>query len=355
MKRYFHTGQLLSSWHNAIVMQRSDEVEQLKEIIDREVLKDLPSYRVSYRLLLVRYYLYNIQLDLANRLITQIRNDNTSATPFEENFFRHSLGIYYFLSGQFRDCIEILTAIDSSHYTEQEYYYHLAIAYHAIHSNTTAYYYGEKALHYFRQTLNMLRIIDTESLMLIQLNMSDASNFPEIVSRYHNLIKTCDLCQAEDRKSKLIHNLAFEHLKRGDYVESCTLFQQVMQLMDKENSVYLSTLDCYITAANRGNILPSSELLQLAKYGHKLAAERKDKRMIDFKLQLYLLQNQMPQYYQCIEEEALPLFRSSGDNYSIERYERKLLDFYLEQNDQARALHYALSLIEAQSQNYKDY
>lgn len=355
LDRYHLTGQKLSAWHNAIVMQRSGEVERLKIEIDQEILKDLPSYHISYRLLLVRYYLYNIQLDLAHKLITRIRNDHAPYTLYEKNFFRHSLGIYYFLNGQYRDCIDILTAIDQTHYTEQEYFYHLAIAYHSIHSNTTAYYYGEKALQYFRQTLNVLRMIDTESLMLIQLHLSESSNFSELVQKYHNLIKTCDLCHAVDRKSKLIHNLAFEYLKRGDYDKSYSLFQQVIEVLDTHGSLYLSTLDCYITAAYHGNLLPMAEMLRLSRYGLKLATGSKDKRVIDFKLQLLLLQNKMKDYYSCIKDEALPLFKASGDNYAIERYERKLLTYYSDQNDETQALQFALSLIQAQSENYRDY
>lgn len=64
---------------------------------------------------------------------------------------KNVLGMYYFHNGQYRDCIQILTSIDQSQYNHFEYYYHLALAYHLIHSNIISYYYAEKVLDYFQK------------------------------------------------------------------------------------------------------------------------------------------------------------------------------------------------------------
>lgn len=355
VERFRETQRKLNEWHNAMLMQRTGEAEILKETIERETLRDLPDYKIPYPLLLIRYYLHNNDLKPAYRLIRDIQKDEY-ASPYVRNYFKHLQGIYYFLSGKFLDCIGVLTEIDESEYIEQEYYYHLALAYHSIHSNIIAYYYGEKALQYFRKTLNLVRIIDTETLMLIQLSVNEPHSFKIAKQSYENLIKACDLCGAMDRKYKLLHNLAFEHMRRGMNDEAADLFVQVMELVgDQSHPFYLTVLDCYITSCANAKRLPVSELLALSYQGLTLAREREDNREINFNLLILSLKEDWQPYYRYIEEEALPHFRSNGDTYTIERYERKLMSYYLERGEREKALELSLSIVSSMSSGLEDY
>ncbi|WP_310831005.1 helix-turn-helix domain-containing protein [Paenibacillus pedocola] len=355
IERFHMTQRKLNEWHDAMVMQRTKEAEILKEQIERETLKDLPDYKIPYPLLLTRYYLYNNDLKPASRLIREIGKDEY-ASPYVRNYFKHLQGIYYFLSGKFLECIGVLTEIDEPEYTEQEYFYHLALAYHSIHSNIIAYYYGEKALQYFRKTLNLVRIIDTETLLLIQLSVNEPHYFSIAKQSYENLIKACELCGSIDRKYKLLHNLAFEHMRRGLYDEAADLFEQVMELISgPDHSFYLTVLDCYITSCVGAKRLPVSELLALTYQGLTLATERTDNRAINFNLLMLSLKEDWQPYYRYIEEEALPHFRSNGDTYAIERYERKLLSYYLKSGERDKALDLSLSMIGGMSSGLENY
>ncbi|QSF45350.1 helix-turn-helix domain-containing protein [Paenibacillus tianjinensis] len=355
VERFHKTQRKLNEWHGAMVMQRTEEAETLKAQIEQEPLKDLPDYKIPYPLLLIRSHLYNNDLKPAARLIRDIQKDEY-ASLYVRNYFKHLQGIYYFLSGQFLDCIGVLTEIDESEYTEQEYYYHLALAYHSIHSSIIAYYYAEKALQYFRKTLNLVRIIDTETLMLIQLSVNEPHHFAVAKQSYENLIKACELCGSMDRKYKLLHNLAYEHLRRGLYGEAADLFEQVMELLSgPDHSFYLTVLDCYITSCMGAKRLPVSELLALTYQGLTLARDRKDSRAINFNLLILSLKEDWGPYYRYIEEEALPYFRSNGDTYTIERYERKLLSYYLKSGERDKALELSLTMISGMSSGLEDY
>ncbi|CAH1219254.1 hypothetical protein PAECIP111892_04699 [Paenibacillus auburnensis] len=355
IERFHMTQRKLNEWHDAMVMQRTKEAEILKEQIEQETLKDLPDYKIPYPLLLTRYYLYNNDLKPASGLIRDIGKDEY-ASPYVRNYFKHLQGIYYFLSGKFLECIGVLTEIDEPEYTEQEYFYHLALAYHSIHSNIIAYYYGEKALQYFRKTLNLVRIIDTETLLLIQLSVNEPHYFSIAKQSYENLIKACELCGSIDRKYKLLHNLAFEHMRRGLYDEAADLFEQVMELISgPDHSFYLTVLDCYITSCMGAKRLPVSELLALTYQGLTLATERTDNRAINFNLLMLSLKEDWQPYYRYIEEEALPHFRSNGDTYAIERYERKLLSYYLKSGERDKALDLSLSMIGGMSNGLENY
>ncbi|WP_151737673.1 helix-turn-helix domain-containing protein [Paenibacillus tengchongensis] len=355
VERFRETQRLLNEWHNAMVMQRTQEAESLKRQIEQEALRDLPDYKIPFSLLLIRHHLYNNDLKPAYKLLKEFQKEDY-ASLYVRNYYRHLEGIYYFLSGMFLDCIRVLTDIDESEYTEQEYFYHLALAYHSIHSNMISYYYAEKALQYFHRTLNLIRVIDTETLMLIQLSVNEPHYFAIAKQSYENLIKACDLCGSMDRKYKLLHNLAYEHMRRGLYGEAAGLFGQVMELVNgPDHPFYLTVLDCYITSCAKAGTLPVSDLLAMTYQGLTLAHERKDKREVNFNLLMLSLKEDWKPYYRYIEEEALPYFRSAGDTYTIERYERKLLKHYLETGDQGKALEISLSIIGGVSSGLEDY
>ncbi|USK27839.1 helix-turn-helix transcriptional regulator [Bacillus sp. CMF21] len=350
--RYNKLNEKLTEWHEAMIMQRTQEVEILKNEIEQETLKDLPDYLILYRLLLSKYYLFTNQLEKAKQLIFTLNKQEHSLPAYEQNLLKHVLGIYYFLSAQFNDCIQILKSIDQTQYNHHEFYYHLAIAYHSIHSNITSYYYAEKALHYFRRTLNILRIIDTETIMIAQLNAKELHDFEDTKRKYDSLLKLCDACKAQDRKAKLYHNLAFEHSRRKLYREASDIYQTAMRLISTENPHYLTTFESYLSACHKGKLLPETELISLAKEGLQLCKKRNDRRFVDFQLLLYLFQKQEIRYYQYIESTALNHFRDSGYNILVDHYEKKLFHYFLKHNETEKALNLAESLLKGKRSFY---
>jgi transcriptional regulator with XRE-family HTH domain len=257
VENYHRLSQRLKDWHEAMIMQRMEEADQLKIEIERDPLKEFPDFLLRYQLLLSRYELFNNKLEQTYNRLTSIQRQDLSQSPYDCHLVKHLLGIYYFLTSQFHLCIECLKAIDPAQYNNQEYYYHLALAYHSIHSNITSYYYAEKALSFFRKTLNMLRIIDTETLMLVELNSKELHDFEDTKQKYEILLKSCDTCyNSAERKSKLYNNYAFECFRRKKDQDAALLYEKAMSLLEKQNPFYLIALDGYLQACNRGKLLP---------------------------------------------------------------------------------------------------
>lgn len=352
IKKYHLLKEKLNEWQNILILQHLEEANRLKAEIENEPLKDLPDFQASYKLILTRYFLFMNQTDKANETINDIQYNKLHLTPFEQNYLKHILGIYYFLTGQYRECINILTSIDHSVYHHNEYYYHLALAHHSIHSNIASYYYAEKALAYFQKTLNVLRIIDTETMMLVQLNSRDLHDFVDTKEKYEALIKMCDTCQANDRKSKLIYNLAFEYHRRKKFVEAFTLYGQALNLVDETDPFYTMFLDGYINNAIKGELLTKAELLAHTYKGLKIAKEQKNLPPFYFQLHLHAIQEEEEKYYQLIEEVALPYFRNSGYTILIDHYEKKLFHYLIKTTQNKKALQIAQSIIESHKSYY---
>lgn len=353
--RYQKLQQKLKLWHDTFVMQHHKETEALKIEIEKEPLIQLVDFQVFYQLLSARYYLSHNKIETALLIIQELQKNESSLSPHDRNMLKHVLGMYYFLIGQYGDCIHILNSIDQSQYNQYEYYYHLALAYHLIHSNIISYYYAEKVLHYFRKTLNVIRIIDTEMIMLLQLNAKELHNFDETKERYELLISTCDSINEVDRKSKLLHNLAFEHSKRKNYQEASGLYQEAMKLMDENAPHYLTTLNGYLTTCYKGKLLENEKLLELAQKGLNIAKSTNSYNWIFFELHLYQLnQDEKDQYFEFIETTALPFLKNMGFIMFIEHYERKLFQYYYENGATQKALELANTFIQSRT-NYDDY
>ncbi|CAM3584270.1 helix-turn-helix domain-containing protein [Cytobacillus oceanisediminis] len=350
--RYHDLSKRLNQWHDAMIMQRIPESETLKIELEEETLIHMPEFQVLYRLLSARYYLSVNKLESAFRIIQELQRNETALSPHDRGMLKHVLGIYYFLTGQFLDCISSLTSIDQDQYNHEEYYYHLAIAYHSIHSNITAYYYGKKALQYFQRTLNILRIIDTEMLLIIQLNSKELHDFNETKEKYEQLIKLCDACNSDARKSKLYHNLAFEYFRRKKYRDSAALYKEAIKLTEENAPHYLTALDGYIHTCFKGSLQPKETLIELSEKGLKQAKDLDSYTWIYFQLHLHLLREEEKLYYQLIEETALPYFKNIGYGILIDHYEKKLFHYYSRKGDAQKALELASSFIHKQKSYY---
>jgi HTH-type transcriptional regulator, quorum sensing regulator NprR len=353
-ERYQNLHVKLKLWHDALVMQQDIESESLKNEIEKEILIQLQDFQVYYQLLLARHHLSHHKLDLAQKIIKELQKNESSFSPQDLNMFKHVQGIYYYLTGKYRDCIRILISINQSQYNQFEYYYHLALAYHTVNANIISYYYAEKVLDYFQRTLNIKRIIDTEMMLLIQLNSKEHHDFTETQKRYKKLIRTCDAIKDVERKSKLYHNLAFDLYRRKKYKEASELYKEAINLVDEKTPHYLHSLDGLISACHKGNLLSNENLIELTDKGFKLAKTSESPLWISFQLHLYQLYHEDDQYFQFIETTALPYLRKIGFITLIEHYDKKLFQYYNSRGETKKALEIAQSYMQGRK-SYNDY
>src|SRR5699024_11181977 len=229
---------------------------------------------------------------------------------------KHVYGMYYFNRKQLTQCITTLESIDLGQYHNEEYFYHLALAHHFLLSNTKAYYFASKALDFFHRTYNVSRVIDTEMFMLIQLNVSIPHNFDYTKNKYMELIDMCDTCHDLKRKSKLLHNLAFEYKRRGYFQEAYHHYQEAFKYIDEGDPLYISILDGYIDVCWKGNMLTSEKLLDLCQQGMDLVKNERHNMYFYFKLHSFTIQKKEDQYFQYVEQKMIPHFRKTG--YTME-------------------------------------
>lgn len=317
----------ISHWQDAIIMQLKDEMDQIHNELEQEELIQISEYINWYNLLRARYLLAENKNKEAYKIIKEIQKIEFKLTPFEGNLLKHVLGIYYLAIDDFSKAIETLKNIQNDIYNNPEYYYHLSIAFHSIQSSVLAYYYADKSCQFFKEKNNYLRVIDAEMIMLIQAQ-DDGYN-SEIIKRFENLKKSCDICSAPDRKAKVSHNLGYAYLRIGKYELASMCFKESMLLKDKESSTYLLSLEGYIRSSFEGNLLPNKILLQYVFEGTSLAKMKKQILFIHlFKLLSHLIKSKDDEYHQYLQEHALPMFVNFGYSFLIQRSKKELFNYY---------------------------
>jgi HTH-type transcriptional regulator, quorum sensing regulator NprR len=328
--RYQSLQLKLADWNDAVIMIRSCEIHQLKSEIEKEPLRFLSDFFVQYQLLLARYYLFLDQPEKAKDILDMLEKKNDVSSPFEQNLFLHVKGIYFFSTRKFNSCIQALNQIDDE-YPNSEYYFHLALAYHSIHSNTFAYYYGQRALQFFQKTLNILRVIDSETLILIQLNAKEPFDMEQNKQQYDKLLRLCESVNSKERAHKIHNNLGFEYFRRKRYQESKESYEKALALITEKTpaSYYLVTLSGYILSCMKGYLLSKEELHHLSVKGLTRAKEHQDPSLVFFEIYLLSLKEDEEELYTYIEKTALPHFKCTGSQLMYQHYERKLFLYYV--------------------------
>lgn len=344
IKKLLGVKQQIFKLHEAIIMQSFKDMSQINGELEQEELIQISEYFHMYQLLRARYLLMHHKCQEAYKIIKKIKKIENKLTLFESNLLKHVLGSYYLEKQEYVKAIQILKTIQIQNYNNPEYYYHLAIAYHTIQSPVLAYYYADKSHNFFHDINNYLRVIDAEMLMIIQVEDDDGNE--EIINRYKKLIISCELCNAPERKAKVLHNLAAEYYRRKDYKQASTFYKESMSLKNLDSPVYLLSLEGFIRSSFDGNLIANDQLIQHAEDGLTIAIRIKQLLYIHlFKLLLYLLKSKEKEYHQYLLNKALPMFSNSGYTYLIQRSKKELFHYYSNNNLPDKALEIANLLI----------
>lgn len=336
----------LDLWHEMVISQNIDAATEIEEKLDNNPLIQISEYQTLYLLLKLMHHLKLGNLDEALKQQKLLPKSHEGLPEFEKNLYKHSLGIYYMAMQEFLTSIEMLKSIDLDSYSNPMVYHDLAIAHHHHKSPVLSYYYAETALNLYKKRNNFLGIIDTENLMAIQIESDHLRDFKETVEKYESLIVLCDLCHDMDKKSKVLHNYAYENLRRNNYLDAKKLYKESMALKEKKSGIYLLSLEGYIRCCMEGHLLSQDKLLELIHEGLEIAKEINETGYRIFLTILkYDVLNEEEQYFLFISNKALPYFNANGYIMTAQRYQKKLFGYYEKIGDRLKALETARQLI----------
>lgn len=344
IETYLSLDSILKEWHDSIILKRISKATSIKTKLEGIILLKIPDFYRSYTLVLTRYYFLIGESTIAKSLIEEM-DSWQELSLYDQNMLYHINGKFYLdFQSEYNLAISYFKKIDLTYYNNPEYYYDLAAAYMCMNSRILAYHYANKALQFFTSLNSFNRIIESEMLMLIQVE--DEQIFDTIDSRYSSLIEMADNFDLTDSKAKLLHNYAYYLFHNGCYEKAFEHYRQSLFLRDSTHPQYLWTLEGYLNTATKLGSLSKIKLLKIAEEGLTLAKKLEDTLCLHFfQLHLLKIQNLTDQYYLYLETVAYPFFKNMGYTRAVEIYEIKLFDYYLEKGDIERANQYTLSIV----------
>lgn len=343
LETYFLLESLLDKWHESIILKLDSKAENLKKELEGNLFLQLPDFYCTYTLILTRYYLATGEKNRAKSLIEKM-DRWTDLSPYSKNMLLHIKGINFYYKDEYFKAISLLKEIDPHYYNNPEYHYDLALAYHSVNSRVLSYYHANKALHFFTVARCYSRVIDTELLMLIQVEQDDFYDPKD--SEYQKLIEMAENYGLERQRSQLIHNYAYHQLRHGHYDEACQLYKQAMNTQNPRTPNYLGSLEGYLNALTKQGTTSNEDLLQLAENGLSHAKKIQSTTFIHFfQLHKYRLQGKRDQYFHYLETEAYPHLKEAGYVLPAEHYEMKLFRYYREKDEMEKANQFAWSIV----------
>ncbi|MEE6451684.1 helix-turn-helix transcriptional regulator [Gottfriedia acidiceleris] len=348
---YNYLDSLLKKWHESIILKLKTKAKSIKKQLEAIPLLQIPVIYRSYTLVLTRYYLL-MGLNHQAKALIDAMEKWSDLSPYENSMLLHIKGINGLMNKDFLKAISYFQGIDLTYYNNQEYYYHLAVAYHSLNSRVMAYYYAEKSLHFFTEIRCITRMIDAEMLMLIQVEQDEFYEPKE--TEYQRLIEMTENFGLDDQTATLTHNLAYQKVRQGEYGKASEYYHQSMDISDPHTETYLAALEGYIKALTNQGLKSTEKLLQLVGKGIALSEEINETVFKhSFHLHKYNLQNDQEKYFNYLEKEAFPYFKNMAYVLMIEHYSIKLFDFHMENGNVKEANQYAAYLVEKYRKNDK--
>lgn len=345
VQSFFNLEKKLHLWHDALIMKKEAQIEEIKAELEQMPFIEYSQYAAHYYLLRARYYFNHSNLEMVNQTLTYVKKEFHNLSSYEKNLFYHLQGMFYIsnyasLSNEdHQKAIKVLKKINIDEYRNEEYYHHLALAYHFGSSKILAYKYAEMALKFFQRTNNYLFAISSETLMLLQYGSELEINFSEVVERYKDLIHNCDVLGDRERKAILLNNLGVKYFKRQEYETALYYFEESINVTENKKSVaYLRRLCNYLETCTEGALIEKEILLNILKRAASLAKALKSPvHSTLIKLFKLKAEGNLNKYYQFLDEEALPFFYSTNNKFYIEQFGKKLYKYFVEVKEYQKA------------------
>ncbi|WP_163101648.1 helix-turn-helix domain-containing protein [Peribacillus alkalitolerans] len=351
IKTYNGIDSILKKWHESIILKLKTKAKNLKEQLEAIALLHMPDIYRSYTLVLTRYYLLIGQGHQATSLIAEM-DKWSDLSPYEKNMLLHIKGINALMNKEYYKAISYFQGIDLTYYNNQEYYYHLAFAYHSLNSRVLAYYFAEKSLRFFTEVRSFTRMIEAEMLMLVQVERDEFYDPKD--TEYQRLIEMTENIGLDHQRAMLTHNLAYQKVRQGNYDKASEYYKQSMDIKDPHTALHIASLEGYINALTKQGLKSTEKLLQLVEKGIALSEEITEPIYLHFfYLHKYNLQNEKELYYHYLEKEAFPYYQKMAHVRLSEHYAIKLFDYHMEKGNVEEANQYAAYLVEKYRRNDK--
>ncbi|MGR3765732.1 hypothetical protein [Rossellomorea sp. NS-SX7] len=237
MHRSFKKWQMdLELWHDFMIKEVTGDIELLKETIEQNQLLQIETINGTYKLLKARYWIMKGNLLEAASYLNQFMNRRNTyyMSSYDYQLYSHVKGLLELSKGNAKKALELLESIDEAEYTNQEYYLHMAYAYHECNDHDKSLQSVALAMSHFKETYNFTREFDGSIFKLKAEGRKDNRVLSILEKKYERLIHRCDQLQDDKRKAILHINLGDEYVRDQEYERAVETYSIAYHLLKEK-------------------------------------------------------------------------------------------------------------------------
>ncbi|MET3697100.1 hypothetical protein SAMN05877753_101322 [Bacillus oleivorans] len=338
---------LLNDFIEAIHFYDKDEATALYEkvrLIEREGLDKEVIDRLD--LFLFRYFVFVHDYEKSEEIEKELQSRFESFSTENQIIFNTYYSVAKIVNININPALEMFHSIlddnpDLPDFLLSDIYYHLCWGYVYLDDYKRSVVYGNKALDLYLSEFNYFRIIYTQ--MLLAISHFNLGFYDEAEEIYKHLIRNSKLVNLHHLVPHIEYNHCVSLTKSGNYVKAIENTRSLLNILNKDEEIYIQTLLSLLEAKIMQRDLSEVEdLIELAKerssknksfekytlltiyYEKKLSSEYDAYRYLTNTLAPYLLENS--------EKKVLSDLTKMMGDYFIKQRNYELASNYYELN-----------------------
>ncbi|MDF2606072.1 MAG: hypothetical protein K0S34_262 [Bacillales bacterium] len=324
--------------------QNYNEANSLLDSINFENFRYIDEIYVYYLLIKARYLIVINELSKAKKMLQQKIVVSNLDNQHMKDMYIHVNALLDLKLANYASALDKMLKLKLNPPYSKEVYYHLSYAAYFSNQFLLSFQYALKAKTYFQSNNNFVKVIDCESLILLNIEEDQEFTFEIIEKKYLELIKLIDQLKLDHKKSTIYHNLGYQYFKNGKFLEAINYYNKSLEL---DTAANLNPLTSYYGLARctiESGLFEYSYSEELIKKGIKLSKKWKDEKYnLYFKiLNLKNTKNYM-KYYAVIEENLVTLFNSCPINDFRKNFLFPLINYIIENNQSDRLFNLILN------------
>jgi tetratricopeptide (TPR) repeat protein len=295
-----------------------------------------------YHLYMLRYFILKHNTHEVNIRLKTIQQLKNAFSPFETIMATFFTGIAHAIKCEYIEAEKIFVSLMNHNQTEAitfsgELYYQLALCTSLLDHSEKSSIYAKKALYYYQEDNNFIRITHTQ--MLLGISYLRLKQFKDAEEICRAVIRNAKFLNQNEIYYQTLNNYAVVFKEQKQYAKALELYSKSIQTLRQESESYVVSLLGIIEVKIELNH-PKNEIVEIIDEVVRRCQNKEYRKYLLFAQQYkYQLFSQV-KYYSFLENKMYPFFIENKYFDELKDYSLKLAMHFEEKNDLVKAVYY---------------
>jgi transcriptional regulator with XRE-family HTH domain len=342
-EKYLHTKEILSLFFESMVYYDHDEADILyKQLEPEEEFASSTDLINIYHLYMLRYFIFKYNVPEVNTRLTTIQQLKNAFSPFETLMATFFTGISHVIKNEVLEAEKIFLSLMIHNQSEAinfsgELYYQLALCASVLGDSEKTSIYTKKALYYYQEDNNFIRITHTQ--ILLGISYLRLKQFKDAEDIFRAVIRNTKFLNQKELYNQNINNYAVVLKEQQQYGKALELYNQSIKSFNIDSNNYIVCMLLIIEVKIKLKHKKEEIIVLIDKVIQSSQIKKNKKYLLFAQLYKYQLFSQA-KYYSFLENKLYPYFKENQYFDELKDYSLMLARHFEEMNDLVKAVYY---------------